>query len=119
MWPCGTLVTNGLRMLEVCRLGNHDGGTMADYAVTMSDDEWRKELTPEQYDILRQHGTEPPGTGKYLYNKDSGMYRCAACGQDLFASDTKFESGTGWPSFTEPDTMQRIVLVDDDSLGYH
>ena len=75
---------------------------MSDTSVVKSEQEWREQLTPEQYEVLRRAGTEPPFTGEYVYNKDSGMYRCAACGADLFSSDTKFESGTGWPSFTEP-----------------
>ena len=67
--------------------------------IDKSEDEWRKDLTAEQYRILRQKGTEPPFTGKYLEEHADGIYRCAACGQELFTSDTKFESGSGWPSF--------------------
>ena len=85
--------------------------------VKKSDDQWRAELTPAQYDVLRRAGTEPPGSGAYLYNKDSGMYRCAACGLELFSSDTKFESGTGWPSFTEPANLEHIELHNDKSHG--
>src|SRR2546423_1455171 len=70
--------------------------------VQRSDGEWRSELTPQQYAILRRAGTEPPFTGEYVFNKDDGTYRCAACGASLFGSDAKFESGTGWPSFSEP-----------------
>src|SRR6187397_3703460 len=70
--------------------------------VDKSDDEWREDLTPVQYEVLRRKGTEAPFTGKYVYNHDDGMYRCAACGADLFRSDTKFDSGRGRPSFTEP-----------------
>ena len=66
--------------------------------------EFRSKLTPEQYDVLRRRGTERPFSGEYVYSKESGMYQCAACGADLFSSDTKFDSGTGWPSFTEPAT---------------
>ena len=66
-----------------------------------NNDEWKKKLTPEQYAVLREKGTEAPGTGKLLHEKREGMYKCAACGNELFASDAKFDSGTGWPSFDE------------------
>jgi len=69
--------------------------------IEKADEQWREELTPAQYDVLRRSGTEPPFTGTYVHTKDDGMYRCAACGTALFSSDTKFDSGTGWPSFTE------------------
>ena len=84
--------------------------------VVKSDEEWRKELTPAQYDVLRKAGTEPPFTGEYVYNKASGDYRCAACGAMLFGADTKFESGTGWPSFTEPAVAEAVELRPDNSL---
>jgi peptide-methionine (R)-S-oxide reductase len=84
--------------------------------VQKSDAEWRAQLTPQQYDILRRRGTEPPFTGEYVYNKDSGAYRCAACGNVLFGSDTKFDSGTGWPSFTEPAVAAAVELHPDNSL---
>jgi peptide-methionine (R)-S-oxide reductase len=87
--------------------------------ITKSDDEWRAELTPEQYEVLRRKGTERPFTGKYVYNHDTGMYRCAACGADLFASDTKFDSGTGRPSFTEPAIAENVTTEDDYSHGMH
>jgi peptide-methionine (R)-S-oxide reductase len=89
---------------------------MAEPEVVKSEEQWRKELTPEQYDVLRRAGTEPPFTGEYVYNKDSGSYRCAACGAELFGSDTKFESGTGWPSFYEPAVAENIELRRDRSL---
>ena len=89
---------------------------MADRKVEKSDAEWRAELTPEQYDVLRKAGTEPPFTGEYVYNKDSGDYRCAACGATLFSADSKFESGTGWPSFTEPAFAESVELRPDNSL---
>ena len=79
--------------------------------------EYRSKLTPEQYDILRRRGTEPPFSGEYVYAKDKGTYQCAACGADLFSSDTKFDSGTGWPSFTEPATAAAVDLVEDRSHG--
>jgi peptide-methionine (R)-S-oxide reductase len=84
--------------------------------VTKSEQEWREQLTPAQYEVLRKAGTEPPFTGEYTYNKDSGEYRCAACGATLFNSDTKFESGTGWPSFTEPAVAEAVELRPDNSL---
>jgi peptide-methionine (R)-S-oxide reductase len=85
--------------------------------VTKSEDEWQRELTPEQYEVLRRQGTEPPFTGKYVYSKEDGLYRCAACGNELFSSETKFESGTGWPSFYEPAAADRIELRPDQSHG--
>jgi peptide-methionine (R)-S-oxide reductase len=85
--------------------------------VEKSDREWREELTPEQYDVLRRKGTEPPFTGRYVYEKRDGTYRCAACGTALFASDAKFESGTGWPSFTEPADRTNVELHADNSYG--
>ncbi len=77
--------------------------------------EWREELTPEQYEVLREKGTERPFTGALLHEKRSGMFFCAACGAELFASGTKFESGTGWPSFTEPVSRANVDLVEDRS----
>jgi peptide-methionine (R)-S-oxide reductase len=85
--------------------------------IDKTEDEWREQLTPEQYDVMRRHGTEPPFTGKYVYAKDSGTYRCAACGAELFSSDTKFDSGTGWPSFTEPAVAEAVETREDVSYG--
>lgn len=85
--------------------------------ITRTDEEWRQELTPQQYEILRNKGTEPPFSGDYVYNKEQGMYRCAACGADLFSSATKFESGTGWPSFTQPAVAENVELRPDHSHG--
>lgn len=73
----------------------------------MNDEELKKKLTPEQYEIMRNKGTEAPFSGQYVNTKDKGMYVCAACGQELFSSDTKFDSGTGWPSFTEPANLKK------------
>lgn len=84
--------------------------------VVKTEDQWRAELSPEQYHVLREKGTERPFTGAYVHNKKSGMYQCAACGADLFSSDVKFDSGTGWPSFTEPVADGRVELKADNSF---
>ncbi|HIJ10725.1 TPA: peptide-methionine (R)-S-oxide reductase MsrB [Candidatus Woesearchaeota archaeon] len=83
----------------------------------MENKEWKTKLTPEQYRILREKGTEMPGTGKLLHNKKSGMYTCAGCGTDLFSSETKFDSGSGWPSFTDPKNTENVELHEDRSMG--
>lgn len=82
-----------------------------------TEEEWREQLTPQQYEILRRGGTEPPFTGEYAFSKADGTYRCAACGHHLFSSDAKFESGTGWPSFTEPAIAENVELRSDRSHG--
>ncbi|MHB1929061.1 MAG: peptide-methionine (R)-S-oxide reductase MsrB [Acidimicrobiales bacterium] len=82
-----------------------------------SDEEWRAQLGPERYEVLRRGGTERPWSGEYVRNHDDGTYRCAACGNVLFRSDTKFESGSGWPSFTEPAVADAVVLVEDRGHG--
>jgi peptide-methionine (R)-S-oxide reductase len=85
--------------------------------VEKTDAQWREELTPEQYQVLRKAGTERAFTGKYWNNHDDGIYRCAGCGAELFGSDTKFESGSGWPSFTEPKVAEAVTLKRDISHG--
>jgi peptide-methionine (R)-S-oxide reductase len=80
-----------------------------------SDEEWAKELTPEQFRVTRRHGTEPPFTGEYWNSKTPGTYRCVCCGSALFGSTTKFDSGTGWPSFTEPVSEDAVRTADDGS----
>ena len=80
---------------------------------TRTDKEWREQLTPEQYEVLRRKGTERAFTGEYVHTEDEGIYRCAGCGAELFGSDTKFDSGTGWPSFTEPSVAANVELHRD------
>jgi peptide-methionine (R)-S-oxide reductase len=84
--------------------------------VTKTDEEWRRELTPEQYEVLRRKGTERPFTGRYNDMKQGGVYRCAGCGAELFRSEAKFESGTGWPSFYEPARVDSVTTEADTSL---
>lgn len=85
--------------------------------ITKTDAEWRKELTPEQYAVTRQRATERPFTGEYLHNKSDGTYACVACGLPLFSSQTKFESGSGWPSFWDIIQTGNVELRQDSSHG--
>jgi peptide-methionine (R)-S-oxide reductase len=85
--------------------------------IVKTDAEWREELTPEQYQVLRKQGTERPFTGRYWNVKEDGMYHCAGCGAELFSSDTKFESGSGWPSFYEPAVAENVEVHRDTSHG--
>lgn len=88
-----------------------------DHFKNKTEDEWKQELSPEQYAVLREKGTEAPFSGEYLNSKEDGMYHCAACGAALFPSDTKFDSGTGWPSFTDPVVAEAIETREDTSHG--
>jgi peptide-methionine (R)-S-oxide reductase len=113
---------NGL-WINADAAGNQNGNStpQGGYAymgdkVTKTDAEWKKSLTPEQYDVLRHEGTERAFTGKYWDNHKKGLYVCAGCGLPLFASDTKFDSGTGWPSFYQPVHAQNVETKEDDSL---
>lgn len=84
-----------------------------------SEQEWKEKLTPEQYRVLRQKGTEPPFTGKYLHNKEKGIYTCAGCGAELFSDAAKFDSGSGWPSFYDAIDKTKIEEIEDNSHGMH
>jgi peptide-methionine (R)-S-oxide reductase len=89
----------------------------AEREIALSDEQWRERLTPEQYAVLRQQGTERPFTGEYWNVKEDGVYRCAGCGAELFTSQTKFDSGTGWPSFYEPAVAENVEVRSDHSHG--
>src|SRR6185503_7430210 len=88
-------------------------------AQKMTEDEIKKKLTPEQYHILRQKGTEAPFTGNLLHNKEEGVYVCPVCGSELFSSHTKFDSGSGWPSFYDVASTGAVNFVEDNSHGMH
>ena len=94
---------------------------MIEYDESMDDKDWKKKLTPEQYQVLRNKGTESPGSGKFLNHNEKGMYNCVACGNELFSSDSKYDSTEpgliGWPSFSELASNAAVKLLPDDSLG--
>lgn len=84
-----------------------------------TNNQWEKKLTPEQYHVCREGGTEPPFSGKYVHQDENGMYHCVACGAPLFSSETKFDSGTGWPSFWDMAKKSAVTMHEDTSLGMH
>src|SRR5690349_9058478 len=88
-----------------------------DETMPRTEDEWRRKLTPEQFEVLRNKGTERAFTGTYVHDKRAGVYRCAGCGAELFDADTKFDSGTGWPSFYQPLSEDAVELHTDRSYG--
>jgi peptide-methionine (R)-S-oxide reductase len=83
----------------------------------MSDEDWKRKLTREQYEVCRNKGTEIPFSGEYYYSKDKGIYKCVCCGNELFNSETKFDSGTGWPSFNAPINQSNVEYLVDNSFG--
>jgi peptide-methionine (R)-S-oxide reductase len=85
--------------------------------ITKTSEEWKEQLSPEQYNICINKGTEPPFSGKYCESKEKGIYKCTCCGEPLFNSTTKFDSGSGWPSFWEPISEEKIESISDTSLG--
>lgn len=90
---------------------------MADEKIERTEEEWKKVLAPEEYHVLREKGTEPPGSGELYHNAESGMYVCGACGAELFSSGAKYDSGSGWPSFFQAVDPSKIVKTTDTSLG--
>ena len=105
-----------VKIVEFTESGQRKGETKVE-KVKKTDEEWRKQLTPEQYQVARHAGTERAFTGKYWNNHEHGIYRCVCCENALFSSDTKFESGTGWPSFWTPIAKENVVDHIDISLG--
>jgi peptide-methionine (R)-S-oxide reductase len=105
-----------VRIVEFDSAGNSKGPQTVE-KVLKSNAEWRKQLDAEQFDVTRREGTERPFTGKYAKNHDAGIYRCICCATALFNSDTKFESGTGWPSFWAPIAKENITTKSDHSFG--
>ena len=92
---------------------------MTEKNIPKTKEEWKKHLTPQQYRVLREKGTEPPFSGKLLYNKEKGVYVCAGCGHPLFSSEAKFDSGSGWPSFFDSISEDAVEYHEDTSLGMH
>jgi len=114
---CNIMRTNNEETAGKCMIYNElTKETSEVERIVKSDEEWRRVLTPEQYRIARKKGTEPPFTGKYHDNHEHGIYRCVCCGTDLFRSDEKFDSGTGWPSFSKPVSGMNIRTIPDNSL---
>jgi peptide-methionine (R)-S-oxide reductase len=129
-WPVvvGLIVLAGVVVVQMTRSGSDQKKSVQLYSVdkketitvekiVKTDEEWRKQLSPAAYHVTREKGTERAFTGEYWDNHDKGTFQCVCCGTDLFASDTKFESGTGWPSFYQPVSEKNVVLENDVSFG--
>jgi len=120
--PAATATTTGSSLAKPSQLrlysASHGGYIMSE-KIIKSDAEWRSQLTPEQYEVTRKKGTERPFTGALANNHEKGIYRCVCCGNDLYSSEHKYESGTGWPSFWQPIAPENITTRDDNSLFSH
>ena len=118
---CHESMTNRTAQVEVAASGGSNASKEKKFTmnakVTKPDSEWRTELTPEQYEVTRNKGTERAFTGAYWNNHDTGTYACVCCGEPLFRSETKFESGTGWPSFFAPISKENVEEETDHSFG--
>ena len=112
--PQGEQALNGLRLWADLHLPSEVPKMVK--KVSKSEGQWKQELTPEQFEVCRKKGTEKPFSGEYYDCKEKGIYQCVACGNDLFSSDTKFDSGTGWPSFWAPIAQENIKTEEDNSL---
>jgi peptide-methionine (R)-S-oxide reductase len=112
--PAGAADRSGPASIRVYSV--EKGNYVMTETVVKTNEEWKKILTPEQYNILREKGTERPFTGKYDKNHEHGVYRCAACGLDLYRSEEKYDSGTGWPSFTAPIAASNVLTRPDNSF---
>jgi len=112
-------IYSGINISAQQSSSNQSKGKTMNETVQKTDKEWKESLTPEQYRVLREKGTERPYTGKYWNFDEKGVYRCAACGQILFQSDTKFDAGCGWPSFSDVVNSKNVILKNDYSLGMH
>jgi peptide-methionine (R)-S-oxide reductase len=116
-WFSAYATFHGFRHLNVRRLNMAEKATENTGKIEKTEEEWRQQLTPEQYQVARQCGTEPAFTGKYWNNHEDGTYTCVCCGAQLFGSETKFDSGTGWPSFYDAADKQNISELTDRSYG--
>ncbi len=114
-----TALTIGFFVVAAAKDKKDKKGSVMSDKVVKTDAEWKKILNPEQYEVLREKGTERPFTGKYYKSKEKGKYVCAACGLELFLSDGKFDSGCGWPSFSQPADPKHVASREDNSFGMH